>query len=120
MGWFKGLSIGARLITIAVVLGLLVVIGVGVQRYLTLGAKTENKLNKGLGGAAMESGGDAVNTVSNRASTEAGDLGNVQETRHEIDKQTDAGGVTRAGRSGLCDRPANRGRAGCVQRPPSE
>lgn len=107
-----------------IIIGLILAVAVGgymtVKRFFTANLKTEVKLNKNLGKAAMESGSDAVDTVSNRAAAEQNQLGAAQETKDEIAKQTDAGSVTRVGRRGLCDGRPNRRGCGGVQRPPAE
>lgn len=110
----------SRVIVIGVIL-IIAVVGYNmVSRFFTAGIKTEVKLNKNLGKAGIESGRDAVDTVTNRAASDREELDAAQETKDEIRNQADAGGVTRAGRSGLCDRSPNRRGCGGVQRGNSE
>lgn len=106
----------ARLIVALVIAAVLFGGYMTVKRFFTAGLKTEVKLQKNLGKAGMESGSDAVDTVTNRAASDREALGAAQETKDEIRNQADAGGVTRAGRSGLCDRSPNRRGCGGVQR----
>ena len=109
----KGL---AWLIIVIVVLGLLFGGYSMVKRFFTAGLKTEVKLGNEKAKAGMESGSDAVDTVTNRAASDQEALRQAEETKDEINRQTDAGGVTGAGRRGLCDRTPNRRGCGGVQR----
>jgi hypothetical protein len=90
-----------------------------VKRFFTAGLETEVKLGNERGRAGAESGSDAVDTVVNRGSSDQELLSNAQEVRDEINSQTDAAGVTGAGRRGLCDRAPDRRGCGGVQRPPA-
>jgi hypothetical protein len=120
LAFFKGLSLVRRIVVFLVVLGLAVGGYMAIMRFFTANLKTENKLNRGLGEAAMESGGDAVGTVSNRAASEAGQLKTVEEQNDEIRNQADAGSITRLGRRGLCDRRPDRRGCGELPRPPAK
>ncbi len=91
-----------------------------VKRFFTAGLKTEVKLGNEKGKAATASGSDAVDTVTNRAASDQEALAQAEDTKDEIDRQTDAAGVTAAGRSGLCDRSPNRRGCGGVQRTPAQ
>lgn len=120
-GWLVkkfGMAI-AWLIIVLVTFGLLFGGYSMVKRFFTSGLKTEIKLGKEKGKAAVESGSDAVDTVNNRATSDQEALRQAEETKDEINRQTDAGGVTDAGRSGLCQRSPNRRGCGGVQRAPS-
>lgn len=78
-------------------------------------AKAEATLAKGQSGAAIESGKDAVGTISDRiAADQAGD-NTVQETKDAINNAGDAASVDRAGRSGLCGLAGYRSRPECVR-----
>jgi hypothetical protein len=78
-------------------------------------AKTEIKLSKGQAGAAVASGSDAVATVGNRMQADAAGDQTVTETKDAIKNASDAGGVTAAGRSGLCGLAGNRGKPECMR-----
>jgi hypothetical protein len=78
-------------------------------------ARTEVNLAKGQAGAAVASGTDAVGTVGNRMAADAAGDTTVMETKDAIDNATDAGGVTAAGRSGLCGLAGNRGKPECMR-----
>lgn len=88
-----------------------------VKHFFTSGIKTEAKLGKNQTNAAISSGHDAVDTVGNRQAADAAGQQIVQETRNDINKQTDAGGVTDAGRNGLCRLASHRGNRECLQHP---
>lgn len=77
-------------------------------------AKTELKLSKGQAGAAVASGADAVGTLGNRMQADAIGDNTVMETNNAIDHATDAGGVTAAGRSGLCGLAGYRSKPECM------
>lgn len=109
----------AWLIIIAVVLLLLFAGYQAVKHFFTSGVKTEAKLGKNQTNAAIESGHDAVETVGNRQAADAEGQKTVQETKDAINNATDAGGVTDAGRSGLCRLASHRRNPECVQRAPS-
>ncbi len=114
-------KVGKALAWLIIVLAALALLFGGysmVKRFFTSGLKTEVKLGNEKGKAAVESGSDAVDTVTNRAGSDQEELRKAQETKNEINKQTDAGGVTDAGRSGLCQRSPNRRGCGGVQRTP--
>jgi hypothetical protein len=78
-------------------------------------ARTEVNLAKGQAGAAVASGTDAVGTVGNRMAADAAGDTTVMETKDAIDNATDAGGVTAAGRSGLCGLASYRSKPECVR-----
>jgi hypothetical protein len=83
-------------------------------------ARDQAKLNKGQAGAAIESGGDAVNTVGNRATSDAQGDALTRENDDAIRNAEGAGapvadGVRDAGLAGLCRRAAYRGDPRCVQ-----
>jgi type II secretory pathway component PulM len=80
-------------------------------------AKTETRLATGQAGAALNSGADAVGAVGNRQAADAAGDQTVMETKDAIDNATDAGGVTDAGRSGLCGLAGNRGKPECLRKP---
>jgi hypothetical protein len=98
--------------SIIVLVGLLLAVS---QCNHDRGAKTEVKLSKGQAGAAAASGSDAVETVGNRMQADAAGDRTVMETKDAIDNATDAGGVTAAGRSGLCGLAGYRSRPECLR-----
>lgn len=104
--------------TIAILLGV-VLLGVVAWNWWTAGttANTRVKLERNQAGAAIQSGKDAIGTLGNRQVEDAQGTETVTETQHEIDNATDAGGVTDAGRNGLCDLRGYRSRPECVRRP---
>lgn len=115
-------KVGMAVAWILIVLVVLAVLFGGyqtVKRFFTVGLKTEVKLGSEKGRAATESGSDAVDTVTNRAAADQAALGQAEETKDEIDRATDAGAVTGAGRRGLCDRTPDRVGCGGVQRAPT-
>lgn len=113
--WFK--SLGAKLIAI-IVLGA-VVLGLAAfalsQWRSAHTAKTEARLERGLGDAKIESGHDAVETIGNRQAADAAGQEIVRETKDDVAKQVDAGGATDAGRRGLCRLTGNRGKPECLR-----
>jgi 2-iminoacetate synthase ThiH len=80
-------------------------------------AGTEARINKGQAGAAIDSGVDAVGTVSNGHAAAAAEQQSAKETSDEIRNAIDARGVTAAGRNGLCRLAAYRDHPDCVQQP---
>lgn len=80
-------------------------------------AKTEVKLATGQHGAAIATGHDAVETLGNRMAADAAGQVTVEETQDAIDNATDAGGVTAAGRSGLCRLSGYKNKPECVANP---
>jgi hypothetical protein len=104
----------AKVIFWGVAIALLVaVLGVAKCSY-DQRAKTEIKLSKGQAGAAVASGADAVGTLGNRMQADAIGDNTVMETQNAIHNATDAGGVTAAGRSGLCGLSGYRGKPECM------
>lgn len=86
----------------------------------TRNAKTETRLNKGQAGAAVESGRDSVNTVGNRAATDAAGDTITRENDNAIRNADGASapvadGVRDTGLASLCRRAAYRGDPRCVQ-----
>lgn len=79
-------------------------------------AKTTADLAKGQAGAAVQSGGDAVETLGNRMAADVAGQDTVKETEDAIANATDAAGVSDAGRSGLCGLRGYRNHPDCVQR----
>jgi hypothetical protein len=108
----------AWLIIIAVVLGVLFAGYQTVKHFFTSGVKAEAKLGKNQTNAAINSGHDAVETIGNRQAADEADRQAVEETKDDIKNQTDAGGVTDAGRRGLCRLASHRSNPECVQHPP--
>lgn len=109
----------AWLIIVLVVLAVVVGGYMAVKRFFTHGVKTEAKLGKNQTKAAIDSGHDAVETLGNRQAEDAAGQKTVQETKDDISKQTDAGGVTDAGNRGLCRLASHRSNPECLQRTPS-
>lgn len=89
------------------------------QCQSTRNAKTETRLNKGQAGAAVESGRDSVNTVGNRAATDAAGDAITRENDNAIRNADGASapvadGVRDAGIASVCRRAAYRGDPRCV------
>jgi hypothetical protein len=109
----------AWLIMIAIVLGVIFAGYEIVKHFFTSGVKTEAKLGKNQTNAAINSGHDAVETIGNRQAEDEAGRQSVEETKNDIKNQTDAGGVTDAGRRGLCRLASHRSNPECVQHPAS-
>lgn len=109
----------AWLIMVAVVLGVLFAVYQMVKHFFTSGVKTEVNLGKNQTNAAINSGHDAVETIGNRQASDEAGRQTVEETKDDIKNQTDAGGVTDAGRRGLCRLASHRSDRECLQHPAS-
>jgi hypothetical protein len=106
------------LIALVVLVALVVFAGpAACNKIRSLGA--QNRLTQSQLNASGQSGHDAVETVGNRQAADEAGRRTVEETKDEISKQTDAGGVTDAGRRGLCRLASHRGDAECLQHPPA-
>lgn len=109
----KALIVGA---IVLVILGALLLRQCGETRT----AETRAKLSTGQAGAAIESGGDAVDTIGNRMATDAAGDRTTQENRDAIQNVEGAAAlvaapVRDAGLASLCRRATYRGDAKCVQ-----
>jgi hypothetical protein len=82
----------------------LIVIAASVWLYDTWTAKpkAEARLGKNQTGAAIESGGDAVNTVGAAGARETSIDGKVNDAQAKINAAPDASAADAAGRDGLC------------------
>ena len=85
-------------------------------------AKTQAKLSTGQAGAAIQSGGDAANTIGNRMEADAASDLTTRENADAIRNAEGAGApvaaaVRDAGLAGLCRRAAYSRDARCVQPP---
>ena len=83
-------------------------------------AATEAKLNRSQGGAAIESGRDAVTVIGGRSDQDAAADAATKENEDEIRKAEGAAApvatpVRDSGLRGLCRRAAHRGDPRCVQ-----
>jgi hypothetical protein len=119
-GWLVK-KVGVALAWLIIVLFVLAVLFAGyqaVKHFFTSGLKTEAKLGKNQTNAAITSGHDAVETIGNRQDADAAGQRTVEETKDDIKNQTDAGGVTDAGRRGLCGLASHRSNPECLQRTP--
>lgn len=103
------------LLTAGVPILILLALYFSLSSFFSKGAKTEAKLGRTQTEAAIESGSDAVETISNRQVVDKANDRIVQEASDDVKKQTSGGGVTRAGRNGLCRLPGNRGKPECLQ-----
>ncbi|APR51978.1 hypothetical protein CA223_06885 [Sphingomonas koreensis] len=106
-----------------VAISLIFVFGVS-QCQRAQNASTAAKVAKGQAGAAIESGGDAADTVGNRMAADAKTDAITQENRNAIQNAEGASApvaapVRDAGLASLCRRAAYRGDTRCVQPPPS-
>lgn len=76
--------------------------------YLTVRAwfvgdiEVERDLAENQGGAAIESGQDAVNTIGENSAEERETQDAVEEVQNDVDQASDAAGADAAGRNGLC------------------
>lgn len=109
------------MLALGVALAVAILFGV-TQCQSARNAKTATGLAKGQAGAAIESGGDAVETLGNRAAADAAGDQLTRENEDAIRKADGAGApvaapVRDAGVSSLCRRAAYRGDPRCVQPP---
>lgn len=100
--WTNGLSRLGKAIAALIVLALAVWAFFFVRSLFVRDLPTKAKLGTEQAGAAMESGGDAVNTVGDAQRRDHATDDKVEGTRNEVDNATDGAGADRAGRDGLC------------------